>query len=96
MTRQASRDLFARRETLASLFALGAILIPVGFVIFNVGHTVMECSPESTSSPGVAELRRLVLVLTDGCNFYDVPLISIFGGVIAVLIVGFVVGRRIR
>lgn len=96
MTREAFRDLLARREMLAGLSLLGAILIPVGFVIFNAGRTVMECSPKVRGSPGIEEIYGGVLVVTDGCNLYEIPFLSIVGGILLFLIVGFVVVRRGR
>lgn len=84
-------DLFRKRETLVGLFLLGVVLVPVGFVIFNAGKTVMECSPEATSSPGIEEIYGGILVVTDGCNLYEIPFLSLAGGVLVVLIVGYTV-----
>ncbi|MFC7021097.1 MULTISPECIES: hypothetical protein [Haloarcula] len=96
MTRVVFRDLLARRESLAGLFFLGALLIPVGLVIFNAGRTVMKCSPGSTGLPGIEEVYGGILVVTDGCNLYEIPFLSLFGVVLMVLILGFVVVRGVK
>jgi hypothetical protein len=90
------RDLITRRVTLAGLFILSVVLIPAGFVIFNAGRTLMKCSPESRGSPGIEEIYGGILVVTDGCNFFDVPFLSIIGAASAALIVGYSVVGYVR
>lgn len=96
MTDTTFRDLFRKRETLAGLFFLGVVLIPVGFVVFNAGKTVMECSPEATGSPNIEEIYGGILVVTDGCNLYEIPFLSLIGGILVALIGGYAVVRLVR
>ena len=96
MNTKTLHGLLARREIASGLFLLGVVLIPAGFVIFNAGRTVMKCSPEATGSFGIEAIYGAMLIVTDGCNLYEVPFFSIFGAVLAVLILGYVVAQRVQ
>lgn len=90
------RNLAGRRESLVGGFLLGVVLIPVGMVIFGAGHTVMKCT-DGGGLPGIVNVwRRGQLILTDGCNYYEAPYLSIFGVGLVALTVGYVVVGRIR
>lgn len=90
-------DQFVRRESLTGLFILGVVLIPVGMVLFNAGRTAMACTEQATGRPGIMEIwRQGQLILTDGCNFYEIPFLSIFGAILVALTVGYVALSRAR
>ena len=70
-----------------AVFVWGLVLIFIGILLFNPGHTVMQC--QSYERLGFYSIEGFELIVTDGCNRYDIPLLSAAG---AVLSTGAVVG----
>ena len=70
-----------------AVFVWGLVLIFIGILLFNPGHTVMQC--QFYEEPGFYAIEGFELIVTDGCNRYDIPLLSVGG---AALSIGAVVG----
>ena len=70
-----------------AVFVWGIVVVFIGILLFNPGHTVMQC--QSYEEPGFYSIEGFELIVTDGCNRYDIPLLSVGG---AVLSIGAVVG----
>jgi hypothetical protein len=81
------RSVLTRPSFQIAVFVWGLVLIFVGVLLFNPGHTVMQC--QSYGESGFHSIQGLELVWTDGCNYYSIPLLSVVG---AVLSTGAVVG----
>jgi hypothetical protein len=74
---------------------LGIVLVALGLLIWPAGHTLAKCPGTSTdfSLGGVA---GGLLVVSDGCNHYEIPLLTVLGGLLVVLAVGFAIVSAVR
>jgi hypothetical protein len=74
-------SVLARPSFQVAVFVWGLVLIFIGILLFNPGRTVMQC--QSYEEPGFYSIEGFELIVTDGCNRYDIPLLSIAGAVLS-------------
>lgn len=69
---------------------LGLLLAVLGVLIWNPGRTVAKC-PSTSADISFVGISGGLLILSDGCNHYELPLLTVLGGLLMAVGAGYAI-----